>query len=83
MGRTAALALVIILLGLLAATNTRGWRLPAFSAAATALVFGLVSILNPHAPGSAGALWGALAIGWSVLFIGSSVLEPAGDEQLE
>ena len=56
MGRTAALALVIILLGLLAATNTRGWRLPAFSAAATALVFGLVSILNPHAPGSAGAL---------------------------
>lgn len=78
-----AVALVIILLGLLAATKTRGWRLPAFSAAATAFVFGLVSILNPHAPGSAGSLWGALAIGWSVLFIGSSVLEPAGDEQLE
>lgn len=77
----AALSLLSILLGLLAATKTRGWRLPAFSAAAAALVFGLVSILNPHAPGSAGALWGALAIGWSVLFAGSSVLEQAGDER--
>lgn len=79
----AALALLVILLGLLAATKTRGWRVPAFSAATAALVFGLVSILNPHAPGSAGALWGALAIGWSVLFTGSCVLEPAGDEQRE
>jgi len=78
----AAFALLIILLGLLAATKTRGWRLPAFSAAVMALVFGLVSILNPHAPGSAGPLWGALAIGWSVLFIGSAVLEPAADEKL-
>lgn len=73
-----ALALVIILLGQLAATKTRGWRLPAFSAASAALAFGLVSILNPHAPGSAGSLWGALTIGWSVLFFGSSVLEPGG-----
>lgn len=79
----ATLAMVIVLLALLAATKTRGWRLPAFSAAATALVFGLVSILNPRAPGSVGQLWGGLAIGWSVLFMGSSVLEPAADEQLE
>jgi len=70
-------------LALLAATKTRGWHLPAFSAAATALAFGLVSIMAPHAPGSAGPLWGAPAIGWSVLFIGSSVVEPAGDKPLE
>lgn len=76
-----ALALLVVLLGLLAATKTTGWRVPAFSAAAAALVFGLVSILNPDAPGSGGAIWGALAIGWSVMFTGISLREPAEDGQ--
>jgi hypothetical protein len=71
-----ALELLVVLLGLLAATKTSGWRLPAFSAAAAALVFGLVSVLNPDAPGSAGAVWGALLIGWSVMFTGASLREP-------
>ncbi len=80
-GGAVALALLVVLLGLLAATRTRGWRVPAFGAAVAAFVFGLVSVLNPDAPGSAGVVWGALAIGWSVLFTGASVLEPAGDGQ--
>ena len=75
-----ALALLVVLLGLLAATKTRGWRTPALSAAAASFVFGLVSILNPDAPGSAGATWGALAIGWSVIFTATAVHEPAGDQ---
>lgn len=56
------------MLGLLAVTKGRVWRLPAFSAAVTVCVFGFVCILNPQAPGSVGAVWGALALAWSVLF---------------
>lgn len=73
-------SLLVVLLGLLAATKTRGSRTPALSAAAASFVFGLVSILNPDAPGSAGTIWGALAIGWSVIFTVTAVREPAADQ---
>lgn len=67
----AVLALLVILLGLLAATKTKGWRVPR----PRRFVLGLVSILNPNAPGSVGVLWGALAIVWSIVLTVSTVLE--------
>jgi hypothetical protein len=65
----AAMAIAILLTGLLAALRTRGWRIPAWSAGSAAVVFGLASIAFPDHPGAEGRWWGALAIAGGVLFI--------------
>ncbi len=68
------LALVVVLLALLAATRTPGWRVPLWSAALAATAFGLVSLLNPAAPGSVGGVWGSLAVAWSLALVLSAEL---------
>jgi len=65
----AALALAIVLVGMLAALKTQGWRVAARSAGASAVILGLVSIVLPDAPGALGQAWGALTVTWGVLFI--------------
>jgi hypothetical protein len=71
----AALAIAIILVGLLAAFRTRGWLIPARSAGAATVVFGLASIVFPSHMGSAGQGWGAVAAGGGALFIVLAELE--------
>jgi hypothetical protein len=68
------LALVVVLLALLAAMRTPGWRVPLWSAALAAAAFGLVSLLNPAAPGSVGGMWGWLAVAWSLALVLSAAL---------
>jgi hypothetical protein len=65
----AALALAIVLVGMLAALKTPGWRIAARSAAASAVILALASILLPDAPGALGQAWGALTATWGVLFV--------------
>lgn len=65
----AALALAIVLVGMLAALKTPGWRVAARSAGASAVILGLASILLPDAPGALGQAWGALTTMWGVLFV--------------
>lgn len=65
----AAMAIAIVLTGLLAAFQTRGWRIPARSAGTASMVFGLASVVFPTYQGSAGRVWGALAIGGGFLFV--------------
>jgi hypothetical protein len=65
----AAMALAIVLTGLLAALQTRGWRIPAWSAGTGAIVFGLASVVFPDQPGAVGHGWGGVAIAGGVLFI--------------
>jgi hypothetical protein len=65
----AAMAIAILLTGLLAALKTRGWRVPAWSAGSAALVFGLASMAFPDHPGAEGRWWAALAIAGGVVFI--------------
>jgi hypothetical protein len=43
----AAMALAIVRTGLLAALQTRGWRIPTWSAGTAAIVFGLASLVFP------------------------------------
>lgn len=65
----AGMAIAIILVGVLTAFRTRGWRTPGWSAGAAAVVFGVASIVFPTHMGSAGRGWGAVAVGCGALFI--------------
>ena len=65
----AALAIALVLVGLLAALKTPGWRVAAWSAGASAVILGVASIVLPDAPGAVGQAWGALTATWGVLFI--------------
>jgi hypothetical protein len=65
----AALAIALVLVGLLAALKTPGWRVAAWSAGVSAVILGVASIVLPDAPGAPGKTWGALMATWGVLFI--------------
>lgn len=64
-----AMAIAIVLTGLLAVIQTEGWRIPAWCAGTAVMVFGLASMVFPSYEGSAGRGWGALAVGGGFLFI--------------
>jgi hypothetical protein len=61
-------ALSMILVGLGAAARTPGWRIVAWSVAASAAVVGLASIVFPDHAGSVGTTWGVVILAGSVLF---------------
>ena len=68
------LALVVLLLVLLAALQTSGWRIPAISASIAAGAWAISCLLAP--PGAAGSeghawAWGVLA--WAVLTLATAV----------
>jgi uncharacterized membrane protein (DUF485 family) len=65
----AAMAISIVLVGLLASLRSRGWRIPAWSAGIAAIAFGLVSVVYPDHPAAAGLGWGAVALAGGILFI--------------
>ena len=65
----AALPIAVVLTGLLAAFQTRGWRTAAWCAGMAAIVFGLASVVFPIYLGSAGRGGGALATAGGLLFI--------------
>lgn len=71
----AAMAIAIVLVGLLAASKTRGWRIPAWSAGTATMVFGLASMVFPDHPGAQGRGWGVVAIAGGVLFIAAAEWE--------
>jgi hypothetical protein len=74
----AALAIAVVLVGLLAALKTPGWRLPAWSAGTAAILVGLACIALPDVPGAVGRVGGSLAIGWGVLFVAVAEREARG-----
>jgi hypothetical protein len=65
----AAMAIAILLAGLLAALKPRGWSIPAWCAGVAIVVYGLASVVFPDHPGAEGRGWGSLAIAGGVLFI--------------
>ena len=71
----AAMAFAIVLTGLLAASKTAGWRTPAWSTGAAAIVFGLASWAFPDNRGAPGRGWGMLAVAGGILFIATAERE--------
>ena len=65
----AAMAIAIVLVGVLASFRTRGWRIPAWSAGVAAVVFGVASVAYPNHPGAAGMAWGGATLAGGILFI--------------
>jgi peptidoglycan/LPS O-acetylase OafA/YrhL len=65
----AAMAIAVGLVMVLAAFQTRGWRISAWCVGAAALVLGLGFLLFPNYRGSAGGGWGVFAAGSGLLLI--------------
>ncbi|HZK50991.1 MAG TPA: hypothetical protein VFD47_05455 [Actinomycetota bacterium] len=64
-----AFNLILIGLALLAAVRPPGWRLPAWSAGLSAVLFGVASIANPGDASAINAYWSVFAIAWGIGFI--------------
>ena len=71
----AAVALAIVLIGLLAAAKTQGWRATAWSAGVAAVLVGAASFVWPALPGSLGRFAGVAAVAWGILFIAVAAWE--------
>ncbi len=71
----ASLAVAIELTALLAALRTPGWRIAAWSAASSLIVFGATSVLFPAHPAAVGSAWGWGAIVGGLVFATVSELE--------
>ncbi len=67
-----AFNLIVAGLALVAALRPPGWRLPAWSAGLSALLFGAASIANPGDASALNVYWSVLAIAWGIGFIAIS-----------
>jgi hypothetical protein len=81
-----AMAIALVLTGLLAAARARGWRLTSWCAGAGAAVYGLASIVFHRLPGttlpyagSEGVGWGLAAIAGGVVFVAASEWQARAD----
>jgi hypothetical protein len=66
---TAAVAIAVVLVALLAALHTDGWRLPAGCAGAAAIVLGGASVAFPGEAGALSTWWALAGIGWGTALI--------------
>jgi hypothetical protein len=65
----AALAIAIVIAGMLAASKPGGWRVTAWSVGLAAVIVGSVSIVLPEVPGTLGRESGAVTVVWGVVFV--------------
>lgn len=73
--KLAALAITIVVAGMLAAAKPEGWRVTAWSVGAAAAILGAVSTVLPEVPGALGRLGRPLALAWGVLFVAGAESE--------
>lgn len=74
---TAALmAIVIVACAFLGASDHAGWRLPAWTAAAAATIFGAHSLVFPGLASGLSTFWAVAAIAWGVAFGARVVIRP-------
>lgn len=66
---TAAATVAGVLIGFLASAQTRGWRIPHWSAGAGSVVIGLASVALQDDVGSLGLQGGLFAVLWGIVFV--------------
>jgi hypothetical protein len=71
----AAMAIGIVLVGLLSSLKIRGWRISAWSAGAALFLYGLASVVYPHKAGAEGTEWGLAAILGGLVFVAAAEWE--------
>lgn len=71
----ATTSLALPLVGLIAATRSRGWRLAAWTAGLGTMVFGTASIVMPTQASSPGVTWGVVVLVGGILFIAVAEIE--------
>jgi peptidoglycan/LPS O-acetylase OafA/YrhL len=75
-----ALALLVLLLVLLAAARTQGWRIPAISASIAAGAWAISCLLAPaSAAGSEGHAWAWAALAWAGVTLAAAAWPPTHD----
>jgi hypothetical protein len=65
----AAVTLIIPAVALLAAARTDGWRLPAYGAAAGAILLGVSSLVVPYEPSAFSTVGALAALAWAVVLV--------------
>jgi hypothetical protein len=65
----AAVTLIIPAVALLAAARTDGWRVPAYGAAAGAILLGVSSLLVPHEASAFSTVGALAALAWAVVMV--------------
>ena len=79
-----ALALLVLLLVLLAALRTTGWRIPAISASIAAGGWAISCLLAPEsAAGSEGHAWAWAVISWAVVTFAATVWPRTRDRAVQ
>ena len=69
----AALGLAVVGLAVLASLGTNGWRIPAWSAALAAIVWGLSSVRAPTTAGAEDRGWAIAAIAWALAVLAATI----------
>src|SRR3712207_2674630 len=65
----AALAIAIVIAGMLAASKPGGWRVTVWSVGLATVIVGSVSIVLPEVPGTLGRESGAVTVVWGVVLV--------------
>lgn len=71
----AIMAFSVLLVAALASLGTPGWRIPAWSAGAAGVVYGVASLVYPRYPGAEGTGWGIAALLYGLVFIAAAEWE--------
>ena len=66
----AVFASLVLLWALVGSTDRTGWRITAWLAGASAVIYGVGSLAFPNVASAADAGWAVAAIAWGVVFVG-------------
>lgn len=64
-----SLAILVVLWGLIGASDRSGWRLVAWAAGLASAIYGLQSLIFPGVASTAAAPWAVAAIAWAVAYL--------------
>lgn len=65
----ASFALLVLLWGLIGASDRPGWRLVAWAAGLATAIYGMQSLLFPTVASTASAPWAVAAVVWTVAYL--------------